>query len=223
MKLVSLNCGLPREVLWHGQNVTTSIYKDPVHTRIALRTMNLDGDRQSDLTVHGGRHKAVYCYPIEYYSFWRTELPGRSLPYGSFGENFSIEGLVSEGLAEDSIQVGDRFSVGSAEVVVTQPRLPCYKLGIRFESDDMVKRFLKSRRTGFYLAVSREGDVGAGDELSFLSRDPDSISISEITRLYVAREYSPEDASQVQRAVKAEALPDSWRSYFQEKLNRRSA
>ena len=220
MKLVSLNCGLPREVQWHGQSVTTSIYKNPVDTRVALRTMNLDGDRQSDLTVHGGMHKAVYCYPIEYYSFWRTELRDRSLPYGAFGENFSVEGLPPEGLAEDSIHVGDRFAVGSAEVVVTQPRLPCYKLGIRFESDDMVKRFLNSRRTGFYLAVTREGDVGAGDVLTLLSRDPASISISEITRLYVAKEFSPEDARQVQRAIKAEALPDSWRSHFQEKLDR---
>jgi MOSC domain-containing protein YiiM len=220
MKLVSLNCGLPREVLWRGQNVTTSIYKEPVYARITLRTLNLDGDRQSDLTVHGGKEKAVYCYPVEYYSYWQAELPLRSLPYGSFGENFSVEGLVREGLAEDSIHVGDRFSVGSAEVVVTQPRLPCYKLGIRFESDDMVKRFLRSRRTGFYLAVTREGDVGAGDDLTLLSHDPDSVPISEITRLYVAKEYGPEDACQVRRAIAAEALPDSWRTFFEEKLDR---
>jgi MOSC domain-containing protein YiiM len=223
MKLVSLNCGLPREVLWHGQRVTTSIYKEPVHARIALRTLNLDGDRQSDLTVHGGKDKAVYCYPVEYYSYWRSELPGRSLPWGSFGENFSIDGLVQEGLAEDSIHVGDRFSVGSAEVVVTQPRLPCYKLGIRFESDDMVKRFLRSRRTGFYLSVTREGGVGAGDDLAFVSRDPDSVPVSEITRLYVAKEYGPEDARQLRRAVAAKALPGSWRKWFEEKLDRLGA
>jgi MOSC domain-containing protein YiiM len=223
MKLVSLNCGLPREVLWHGQTVTTSIYKEPVHRRVALRTLNLDGDRQSDLTVHGGKHKAVYCYPIEYYGYWKAELPDHSLPYGSFGENFSVDGSVREGLAEDAIYVGDRFSVGSAEVVVTQPRLPCYKLGIKFGSDDMVKRFLKSRRTGFYLAVTREGEVGAGDDLTLLSHDPDSVPVSEITRLYVAKDYGPEDVRQVRRAIAAEALPDSWRSYFQEKLNRLNA
>ena len=223
MKLVSLNCGLPREVLWHGQSVTTSIYKEPVHVRVALRTLNLDGDRQSDLTVHGGKYKAVYCYPIEYYGYWQTELPDHSLPYGSFGENFSVDGLVGEGLAEDSIHVGDRFSVGSAELVVTQPRLPCYKLGIKFGSDDMVKRFLKSKRTGFYLAVTQEGEVGAGDDLALLSHDPDSVSISEITRLYVAKEYGPVDARQVQRAIAANALPDSWRTYFQEKLDRLKA
>ena len=223
MKLVSLNCGLPREVLWHGQHVTTSIYKEPVQARIALRTLNLDGDRQSDLTVHGGKDKAVYCYPIEYYSYWQKELPVRLLPYGSFGENFSVDGLVHEGLAEESIHVGDRFSVGSAEVIVTQPRLPCYKLGIRFESDDMVKRFLRSRRTGFYLAVTREGDVGSGDDLTLLSHDPDSVPVSEITRLYVAKEYGREDARQVRRAIAAKALPKSWRTWFEEKLHRLSA
>lgn len=223
MKLVSLNCGLPREVLWHGQSVTTSIYKEPVHVRVALRTLNVDGDRQSDLTVHGGKYKAVYCYPVEYYGYWHTELPDHSLPYGSFGENFSVDGLVGEGLAEDSIHVGDRFSVGSAEVVVTQPRLPCYKLGIKFGSDDMVKRFLKSKRTGFYLAVTREGEVGAGDDLALLSHDPDSVSISEITRLYVAKEYGPVDARLVRRAIAANALPESWRTYFQEKLDRLKA
>jgi MOSC domain-containing protein YiiM len=140
MKLVSVNCGLPREVLWHGQSVTTSIYKEPVDGRIALRTLNLDGDRQSDLTVHGGKDKAVYFYPIEYieyYSYCQTELGGPSLAFGSFGENFTVEGLAHEGLAEDRIHVGDRFSVGSAEFVVTQPRLPCYKLAVRFNSDDM--------------------------------------------------------------------------------------
>lgn len=220
MKLVSLNCGLPQEVHWRGQSVTTSIYKEPVHGRVALRTLNLDGDQQSDLTVHGGKYKAVYCYPIEHYGYWQAKLPGRALPYGSFGENFSVNGLVQEGLAEDSIYVGDRFSVGSAELIVTQPRLPCYKLGIRFGSDDMVKRFLQSNRTGFYLAVTKEGEVGAGDDLTLLSHDPESVSISEITRLYVAKKYEHDDARQVRRAIAVEALPDSWRSYFLEKLDR---
>ena len=166
MKLISLNTGLPREVTWHGRVVTTGIFKHPVQGRVALRTLNLDGDRQADLTVHGGVHKAVYCYPIEHYRFWHDELPGRELPMASFGENFTTSGL-----AEDSVHLGDRFSVGSAEVVVTQPRLPCYKLGVRFQSDDMVKRFLASGRTGFYVAVTREGDVGAGDEIEAVSRE----------------------------------------------------
>jgi MOSC domain-containing protein YiiM len=223
MKLVSVNCGLPRELLWRGQSVTTSIYKEHFEGRVALRTLNLDGDRQSDLTVHGGKDKAVYCYPIEYYTYWHMKLPDHSLPYGSFGENFTIDGFAQEGLAEDSIHVGDRFSVGSAEVVVTQPRLPCYKLGIRFESDNIVKQFLTSRRTCLYLAVAREGDVHAGNEVTLLSHDPDSVPISEITRLYVAKEYGSEDVHQVRRAIAAKSLPASWKRYFEDKLDRLDA
>jgi len=217
MRLTSVNCGLPRELVWHGHHVTTSIYKEPVPGRVALRTLNLDGDRQSDLTVHGGEHKAVYCYALEHYEYWKSELPGRPLPMGVFGENFTVEG----GLDEDSVYIGDRFSIGSAEVVVTQPRLPCYKLGIRFESDDMVKRFLATGRTGFYLAVTREGEVGAGDEITRLSRDDDSIPISAITRLYVAKEYGEEDLRLVKRAGELSALPDSWKQYLFERANRR--
>src|SRR5215510_5494478 len=161
MRLVSVNVGLPRDMIWHGRTVTTAIYKQRVEGRVALRKLNLDGDRQADLTAHGGTDKAVYCYPIEHYAYWKKELPDRELPPAIFGENFTTEGLL-----EGSLYIGDRFSVGSAEAVVTQPRLPCYKLGIRFQADDMVKRFLASRRTGFYLAVAREGEVGAGDEIT---------------------------------------------------------
>lgn len=178
MKLLSVNCGLPREVARYGRSVTTSIFKELVKGRVALRRLNLDGDRQADLTVHGGKDKAVYCYPIEHYDYWRTKFAGHVLPMGAFGENFTIEGL-----GKDSVHIGDRFAIGSAEVVVTQPRLPCYKLGIRFESDHMAKRFLYSGRSGFYLAVIREGEVGANDEMSLLSHAPASVSVSAIMRL----------------------------------------
>ena len=186
MKVLSVNCGLPRQVVWRGNSITTSIFKVPVQGRIALRTLNLDGDRQSDLTVHGGKDKAVYCYPIEHYEFWGRELPGHPLPMGVFGENLTVEGL-----SEDSVHIGDRFSIGSAEVVVTQPRMPCYKLGIRFGSDAMIARFLASGRTGFYVKVTREGDVGAGDEIIQLSRAANSVPVSAITNLHVAKTYSP--------------------------------
>jgi MOSC domain-containing protein YiiM len=215
MRLISVNCGMPREVDWHGRTVITSIYKEPVPTRVALRTLNLDGDRQSDLTVHGGKDKAVYCYPIEHYEYWSKELAGRALSMGAFGENFTTEGM-----AEDSLNIGDRFSVGSAEVVVSQPRLPCYKLGIRFGSDDMVKRFLASRRMGFYVAVTQEGEVGADDEIKFVSREPDAIPVSEIARLYLAKEFDVEDNRQIYRALRLSALPDSWKEYLKKRADR---
>jgi MOSC domain-containing protein YiiM len=215
MKVVSVNVGLPREVMWHGRAVTTGIFKEPVAGRVALRTLNLDGDGQADLTVHGGEYKAAYCYPTEHYEYWRKELPGRDLPMGMFGENFTTEGL-----SEDSAHLGDRFSVGSAEVVVTQPRLPCYKLGVRFGSDDMVRRFLVSGRTGFYLAVTREDKVGAGDEIKVISRDENVVPVSEVTRLYIAKRYDAEDVKSLRRALRVAALPESWKEYFRERLER---
>src|SRR3954454_3081970 len=213
MTLISLNVGLPREVIWHGRKVTTGIFKQPVDGRVELRTLNLDGDRQADLTVHGGLYKAVYCYPLEHYAFWKDALPDRELPMASFGENFTTSGLT-----EDTVHVGDRFSVGSAEVVVTQPRLPCYKLGIRFESDAMVKKFLASGRSGFYVSVIREGNVGAGDAFTLLSRDEQAISIADVTRLYVAKAYRPSDADLIRRALTLTSLPESWKEYFRERL-----
>jgi MOSC domain-containing protein YiiM len=215
MKLVSLNVGLPREVIWHHARVLTGIFKEPVAGRVALRTLNLDGDRQADLTVHGGKDKAVYSYPIDHYDYWKRELPGRDLPLGMFGENFTTTGLL-----EDSVHLGYRFAVGSAELVAAQPRLPCYKLGVRFQADDMVKRFLASRRTGFYFAVTREGEVGAGDEITLISKGPNAVPVSEITRLYITKKYTEDDVALLQRALKVAALPASWKSYFRERLNR---
>ena len=213
MKLVSVNTGLPREVTWRGMNVTTGIFKQPVEGRVALRKLNLDGDRQADLTVHGGEHKAVYCYPLAHYDYWKKELPGRELAMGSFGENFTIDSLL-----EDSVHLGDQFSVGSATVIVTQPRLPCYKLGVRFQSDDMVKRFLASGRMGFYLAVTGEGEVGAGDEIKLIARDPKAVPVTEITRLYIAKRYGHDEVASVRRALQVAALPESWKGYFRERL-----
>ena len=215
MNIISLNVGLPREVLWHGRTVTTGIYKQPIQGRVRLRTLNLDGDRQADLTVHGGAQKAVYCYPIEHYDYWKKELPGRELPLAMFGENFTTDGLL-----ENSVHLGDQFSIGSAQLVVTQPRLPCYKLGVRFESDDMVKRFLASGRTGFYFAVTREGEVGAGDDIKQIARDPNAFPVSEVTRLYITKRFNNEDVTSLRRALQVAALPESWKDYFRERLAR---
>lgn len=178
MQVISINVGLPREVEWRGQTVQTSIFKEPVAGMVRVRRLNIDGDQQSDLTVHGGAEKAVYVYPSEHYAFWREELPGFDLPWGAFGENFTTTGL-----DESSIHIGDRLRIGSAEFVVTQPRMPCFKLGIRFGRPDMVKRFLRSGRSGFYLAVTSEGDVAAGNGVSVIARHPDAISIADVIRL----------------------------------------
>lgn len=213
MKLLSVSTGLPRQVLWHGKSVTTGIFKEPRQGRVILRRLNLDGDGQADLTVHGGENKAVYCYSFAHYDYWKSELPGRDLPMGSFGENFTVEGFL-----EDAVHIGDRVSVGSAELVVTQPRLPCYKLGIKFGSDQMVRRFLASGRTGFYFAVLQEGNVGAGDTLNVTSTDPNQVPISEITRLYIAKRYDDADVASVHRALQVAALPDSWKEYFRDRL-----
>ena len=215
MKMVSLNVGLPREVMWHGRTVTTGIYKEPVERRVDLRKLNLDGDRQADLSVHGGEYKAVYCYPVAHYDYWKKELPGRELPMGMFGENFTTDGL-----SEGSVHLGDRFAVGSAEVVVTQPRLPCYKLGVRFQSDEMVRRFLASGRTGFYLAVTREGEVGGGDAIKVIARDANAVPVSEVTRLYIAKRYDDEDVRSLRRALRVAALPESWKEYFRGRMEK---
>ena len=211
--MISVNVGLPRNVTWHGHAVTTGIFKEAVAGRVLLRKLDLDGDRQADLSVHGGECKAVYCYPMEHYAYWRQELPGYNLAAGNFGENFTTEGLL-----EDAVHLGDRFSIGSAEVVVTQPRLPCYKLGIRFQSDTMVKRFLASKRSGFYLAVTREGEVCAEDEIKEVSRDPNRVSVSEIIRLYLAEEYKNGDMEVVRRALQVTSFPESWKEDFRARL-----
>jgi MOSC domain-containing protein YiiM len=209
-RVVSVNVGLPRMVRWNGRDVTTGIFKSPVEGRVAVRGLNLDGDRQADLSVHGGAAKAVYAYPLEHYTYWQDEL-GEELPFGAFGENLTVAGLP----LEQEIGIGDRFRIGSAELLVTQPRLPCYKLGIRFGRADMVKRFLASGRTGYYLAVEREGDLAAGDTIGVREAQPARIPVAEITRVY-ARDRN--DLETIARLTTLDALPDDWRSYFEKKL-----
>jgi MOSC domain-containing protein YiiM len=177
MQLISVNVGLPRTVEWRGQVIQTSIFKEPVSGRVRVNRLNVEGDRQSDLTVHGGVDKAVYAYPAEHYPFWAEELSRPDLPYGVFGEN-----LTTTGLNESNVCIGDRLRIGSAEFVVTQPRMPCFKLAARFERTDMVRRFLHSGRTGFYLAVSQEGEIGADDAISVIERHPEAMTIADVVR-----------------------------------------
>ncbi len=204
--LISIQVGVPRIVRRDGQEVSTGIFKSPVQKRVRLHGLNLEGDRQADLTVHGGQDKAVYVYPSEHYSFWKKELPGVDLPWGAFGENFTTQGLF-----ETDVCLGDRFAIGTAEVVVTQPRLPCFKMNLKFDRGDMVKRFLASRRTGFYFRVLREGEVGAGDEIRLVHRDENRVSISDALGIYL---HDFDSSELLQRALSVEYLSASWREEF---------
>ncbi len=212
VKIISLNVALPRLVLRNSEPVSTGIFKEPVAGRVMMRTLNLDGDRQADLSVHGGPSKAVYVYPAEHYEFWKGEFPEMDLQWGMFGENFTTTGLL-----ETETNIGDNFRIGAAEVMVTEPRMPCYKLALKFGRADIIKRFLQSERTGFYLAVLKEGEVGAGDEFEPLARDAHDVRVSDITRLYTREKHN---AVLLRRAIEVEALPESWRGYFQDRLEK---
>ena len=178
--------------------------------RVRVSRFNVDGDQQSDLTVHGGADKAVYVYPSEHYSFWRAELPGADLPWGAFGENFTTDGLL-----EDAIHIGDQLRIGTADFLVTQPRMPCFKLAIRFNRPDIVKRFLVSGRTGFYLSVAHEGKVAPGDAVAVTANNKDAVSVADIFELYTVDGASQE---LLRRASEILALPDGWRDYFRNRL-----
>lgn len=178
MRILSVNVGLPREVQWRGRRVRTSIWKSPVDGPVQVRTTNIDGDRQSDLSVHGGREKAVYVYPSEHYDAWRRELPDADLAWGAFGENLTVEGVL-----EDNVRIGDRFRAGTVEFEVTQPRQPCYKLGIRFGRDELIREFLQSGRSGFYLAVLQEGTLAAADSIERLSTTTDETVAAVAARI----------------------------------------
>ena len=211
MKLISLNVGFPRQVTFRGELVTTGIFKEPIHHRTKLRKLNLDGDKQADLTVHGGLDKAVYSYPAEHYGHWQKELPGMYLSWGMFGENFTTEGLF-----EDNVNIGDQFQIGSAIVIATQPRMPCYKLGVKFGRMDIVKRFLASGLTGIYFKVLQEGEVGAGDVIKLIRRDDNNVTVKDVIRIY---SVDKDDVQTLERAIKVKDLPDGWRSHFIEQLD----
>jgi MOSC domain-containing protein YiiM len=215
VKVLSVNAGLPREVVWRGKPVTTGIYKQPVAGPVVIRTLNLDGDRQADLRVHGGRDKAVYAYPSEFYELWSRERPELEFGPGTFGEN-----LTTAGLLDGDVSVGDSFRVGTAELVVTQPRIPCFKLGIKMGRDDFVTEFLERGLLGFYLAVAHEGEVEAGDPIVELQRDPRGFRVSEVARLFASDRGNLE---RMRAAAELDVLPNSWRDYFRKRVNARAA
>jgi MOSC domain-containing protein YiiM len=206
VRVLSVNIGLPREVMWRGKSIATGIYKEPVMGHVPLRKLNLDGDRQADLRVHGGPEKAVYAYPAEFYELWSHERPELDFGPGVFGENLTTEGLI-----DDEVSIGDRFRIGSAELVVTQPRLPCFKLGIKMGRDEFVTEFLERGLLGFYLAVVQGGDVAAGDPIVELARDRRASRVTEVARLYA---HDRHDVEGMRRAAALNALPQSWRDYF---------
>ncbi len=210
MKVISLNVGKPRLTVYKGATLNTGIFKKPVPGRVALRTLNLDGDRQADLSVHGGPNKAVYAYPSEHYGFWRQELPETDLPWGAFGENLTTEGV------DEDVHVGDHFRIGSATVMVRQPRMPCYKLAAKFQRDDMIERFLISGRSGFYFSVEQEGEAGVDDSLELISHASGGITIAEMNRLFFREKYNRD---LLQKAIATAALPEDWREYFLPRLN----
>ena len=210
MRLISLNVGRPRLVVYRGKTINTGIFKQPISGPVQLQSLNVDGDRQADLSVHGGIYKAVYAYPSEHYPFWRQEIPDVDLPWGMFGEN-----LTTAGLSEDELHVGDRLQIGSSIVMVRQPRTPCYKLAAKFQRDDIIERFLLSGRSGFYFSVEQEGSVAAEDAFELLTRNPDAITISEMNRLFVREKYNQD---LLRKAVHTAALPENWREYFAERL-----
>jgi len=215
VKLASLNVARPRLMVYQGKTINTGIFKQPVPGPVQLRTLNLDGDLQADLNVHGGPYKAVYAYPSEHYPFWRQEFPEMDLPWGMFGENFTTEGL-----HERNLHIGDRIQIGTAIIMVRQPRTPCYKLAAKFRRDEMPERFLVSGRSGFYFSVEQEGTVAAGDSFAFLSREEDAITIEEMNRILASDRYN---RPLLEKAIASPVLPEDWRDYFLQRRSRTDA
>lgn len=208
-KVVSVNVGQPTTVEFAGRAILTSIFKQSVDGRRRVIGNNIEGDRQSDLRVHGGPYKAVYLYPIEHYEYWKTELGLQTLDFGAFGEN-----LTTQGVLENEIRIGDRLQIGSALFQVTQPRMPCFKLQVRFNRSDMVKRFWRSGRSGIYLSVRSEGDLGSGDVIERVERGQEEVTVADIVRLYKGEEWSGDLRLRALRSP----LHGSWKSEIQARL-----
>ena len=208
MKLLSVNVSQPKEVSYNGKRIRTGIFKEPVSGRTMMRRLNVDGDGQGDPTVHGGIHKAVYIYTMEHYNYWKRELGRYDLTYGQFGENLTVEGLL-----EGKVHIGDVFRIGEALVEVSQPRVPCFKLGIKMGIPQIVKPFLESGRVGFYVRVLEEGEVGAGDAIKRTRVGEGKMTVKEIVHL---RHFDHTNVEAVERAASLPALTPSWRDSFEE-------
>jgi MOSC domain-containing protein YiiM len=214
MSIETVSVAAPRLVRWKDRDVLTSIFKTPVAGPVEVHRHNLEGDRQSDLAVHGGEYKAVYAYAAEDYGWWRAAL-GHDLETANFGENLTIRGL-----SGSPIHVGDVFRAGAAELEATEPRLPCYKLGIRFGDPRIVKAFADARRWGVYFRVVTEGPLSAGDSFERIHADPAAIPVSDVARVFL---FDRDDASTIERLAAHERLDPAWRETFVERLERSGA
>jgi len=215
MKLISVNVGLPRLIEYNGETISTGIFKEPVSGTVKVKKLNLEGDGQADLISHGGWSKAVYAYPQEHYKFWKAELPETDLPFGIFGEN-----LTTQGLLETEVFIGDKFKIGTAEFIATEPRLPCFKLGIRFGRTDIIRRFQQSGRTGIYLSVVKSGRLQSGDDIKLISRDENKVSVSDLMRL---RFVDKDDVETMKSALRIQTLPEHWRKQFLQRIEKTMA
>ena len=206
-RLLSVNVGQPRDISWRGQTVYTSVWKEPVQGRRLVRRLNIDGDAQGDLAGHGGEQRAVFVYQMDSYHYWERDLNRHDFTFGQFGENFTVEGL-----ADDEVCIGDRYRIGGALFEVTQPRVTCYRVGIRMDEPRMPALLIEHHRPGFYFRVLEEGDVGAGDEIVKVSDGPERLTISAIDALL----YLPgATKGEIERALRIPALSPGWKSSFQ--------
>ena len=211
-RLLSVNVGLPRDVAWRGKTVHTAVWKTPVQGRRVARRLNIDGDGQGDLAGHGGEHRAVFVYQIDSYQYWQAQLGRSDFSYGQFGENFTVDGL-----PDGEVCIGDRYRIGSAVFEVTQPRVTCYRVGIRMNEPQMAALLVSHGRPGFYFRVIEEGEVEAGDEIVQVTAGPERMTVAEVNALL----YTPgHSRSQLERAVRIPALSAGWRSSFQALLDR---
>ncbi len=209
-RLLSVNVGLPRDVTWNGKTVTTAIWKSPIEGRQTVRKLNVDGDGQADLAGHGGEQRAVFVYQMDSYHYWEHFLSRSDFTFGQFGENFTVDGL-----ADNEVCIGDRYRIGSAEFEVTQPRVTCYRVGIRMNEPQMAALLVEHHRPGFYFRVLQEGEVGADDDIVKIADGPERISVADVDALLYLPGHSSE---QLQRALQIPALSKGWQSSFRAML-----
>lgn len=214
MKVLSVNVGLPRAVSFNNHTVTTGIFKSPVYKKLKVTKLNLEGDAQADLSVHGGVDKAVYSYSVEHYPYWKEVFPDKDIPHGMFGENLTTEGLI-----ENSVNIGDVFEIGTTRLVVTQPRMPCYKLGIKFGRMDVIEKFIHSEKPGIYFRVLQEGELESGNEIRLIKSDRNEVKVNDIVWLYINDPASSDERKLLEKATKLEYLPNGWKTHFKNKLN----